>query len=113
VKRLASAYRLLAIPFGVAIGALALTSAHAAEREKIDCHGGEITVSGEQRSVELANCAVIRIEGSHNNVAGVLPKRSKVYVTGDDNVVALHPVEGVSFSRLKDTGRDNKINGPG
>lgn len=106
--------KVLAIPLGVAIGSLiALTSAQAAEPEKIDCKGGEVTISGEHRTVELANCAVIHVEGSHNNVAGVLPKKSKVFVTGDGNVLDLHPADGVSFSRFKDSGHDNQVHGPG
>jgi hypothetical protein len=108
VKKLVCVPNILALSLGVAIA-----SAQAAEPERVDCHGGKVTISGEHRSVELANCAVIRVEGSHNNIAGRLPKRAKVFVTGDGNILALHPANGVSFSRLKDTGRDNEINGPG
>jgi hypothetical protein len=81
----------------------------AAPPEKMDCHGGVATIAGDHRSVEVANCAVVRIEGSHNDVSGRLTKRSKVFVTGDDNTVRLHPKEGLSFGRLKDTGKGNRI----
>jgi hypothetical protein len=95
------------------VSSITLTSAHAAEPEKLNCHGGNITISGEHRLVELANCAVVRVEGSYNNITGRLPKRAKVFVTGNGNVVALQPPNGVSFSRIKDMGQDNKVGGPG
>ena len=114
MRSLASFPRVVAVAATVAIGSVApWTSANAAQREKLDCHGGAITISGEHRVVELANCAVVRVEGSHNNINGHLPKRAKVFVTGNGNVVALQPPNGVSFSRVKDTGQDNKVEGPG
>lgn len=99
---------------GLALGftLLAAQTSRAAEPEKIDCHGGPITISGDHRTVELANCTVVRVEGSHDVVKGRLPRQAKVYVTGNHNQVDLQPPEGVSFSHLKDTGHDNRLGGP-
>lgn len=90
-----------------------MESAQAAQVQKVDCRGGDITISGENRTVELANCAVVNISGSHNHVTGRLPKHAKVLVTGNANVVSLHPPNGVSFSHIKDRGKDNQVDGPG
>ena len=103
----------LASALAFAMTLLGAQASRAAEPEKLDCHGGSITITGEHRTVELANCAEVRVEGSHNVVRGQLTQHSKVYVTGNGNTVRLHPVEGISFSRMKDTGHDNDIGGPG
>jgi hypothetical protein len=114
VKEPVCVSNILAIILGVAAAsAFASSSARAAEPEKVDCHGGKVTISGEHRFIEIANCAEIRVEGSHNNISGRLPKRSKVFVTGDGNVLTLNPVNGISFSRVKDTGHDNMFHAPG
>lgn len=89
------------------------TESRAAGPDKIDCKGGEATITGDHRIVEVSNCSVVRVEGNHDNVSGVLTRKSKVFVTGDDNKVDLRPPEGSSFGRLKDTGHRNVVSGHG
>lgn len=91
---------------------LAAAPSRAAGPEKIDCQGGPVTIAGDHRKVELADCSIVRVEGSHDEVTGSLTKRYRVFVTGDDNVVSLHPRDGLSYGHFKDAGKRNKVHGP-
>ena len=87
----------------------AVVFAESGRTRAVDCHGADLSLTGDGNALTLANCDTILISGSRNRVGAQLMLASSISVFGNDNVVHWTPAPGAS-PQVSATGQRNEIN---